>query len=244
MAKARHGEERLCSVSGCASKNHSRGLCNKHYLRWRNGDKSLHADSLSGESDLETLFLERIRVDSEGCWMWEGARSSSGNLTIRDSGVVKDVKRLSMEMFGKSQYGYYVRDCARDSLCVSPYHLSTEQRSRTHLPLLVFMTPDKIREFWEQVDMRGDACWTWKGSAYSNGGYGRFRVMPGEKPSYRLRAHRIALCLKTGKDYDTPLDVLHSCDNPPCVNPDHLRWGTPTENINDIKIRDRRRTSR
>jgi len=32
---------------------------------------------------------------------------------------------------------------------------------------------------------------------------------------------------------------LHSCDNPPCVNPDHLRWGTPKENCDDKFARNR-----
>lgn len=70
------------------------------------------------------------------------------------------------------------------------------------------------------------ACWQWVGIC-STGAYGRFRLGSGVSVS----AHRFALAVATGGDLPGP--VLHSCDNPQCVNPGHLRVGTARDNATD-----------
>lgn len=74
---------------------------------------------------------------------------------------------------------------------------------------------------------RGDGCWLWKGTLHSYG-YGIF-LLPGEVP---VRAHRYAYERHYG-----PIPagnvVMHICDNPPCVNPAHLRRGTRDDNNQD-----------
>jgi len=54
-------------------------------------------------------------------------------------------------------------------------------------------------------------------------------------------AHRVALFVFEGLSLDTPLDAMHSCDNPRCVNPGHLDYGTRTENMQDAKAKGRTR---
>lgn len=85
--------------------------------------------------------------------------------------------------------------------------------------------------FWARVQRGGD-CWEWTGLKDGNG-YGR--VMIGGK---RKRAHRFALIFATGMDPEK-LEALHSCDNPGCCRPSHLRWGTHAENMKDRADRDR-----
>lgn len=77
-------------------------------------------------------------------------------------------------------------------------------------------------------------CLLWIG-AVSRGGYGIMGI-----PGGRLRgAHRVSWELANGPIPDERLLVLHSCDNPPCVNPQHLRIGTDADNSRDMVQRKR-----
>jgi hypothetical protein len=71
-------------------------------------------------------------------------------------------------------------------------------------------------------------CHLWTG-AKGTGQYGRLGRVP---------ATHFALLL-AGYPRPSGLFALHSCDNPPCVNPDHLRWGTPEMNTQDMLDRKR-----
>ncbi len=98
----------------------------------------------------------------------------------------------------------------------------------------------KIDHFWERVDQTGgpDACWPWTGYIHPNG-YGWVTWQ-----SRREGTHRVAWALAAddeiprGKAKDA-LYVIHSCDNPPCCNPKHLRRGTQADNMHDRDSRGR-----
>lgn len=77
-----------------------------------------------------------------------------------------------------------------------------------------------------------ETCWEWIGSKNKHG-YGRFYANGMLK-----RAHRVAYELWR-TTIPEGLIVRHMCDNPSCVNPDHLELGTQRDNMNDMTERNR-----
>lgn len=72
-------------------------------------------------------------------------------------------------------------------------------------------------------------CWEWFAGADKNG-YGRIGKMGGGT----LLAHRVSYAMRFGEP-PPHLHVCHRCDNPKCINPDHLFLGTDLDNQNDSK---------
>ena len=87
-----------------------------------------------------------------------------------------------------------------------------------------FINENLIKRFFSKVTKSKD-CWVW--IAQNVNGYGRLRI----KGKLKL-AHRVIWELKIGR-IPKGLDVLHSCDNPSCVNPQHLWLGTHQQNMKD-----------
>jgi len=97
----------------------------------------------------------------------------------------------------------------------------------------VVSTPET---FWASLSKRENGCWEWVGRKYPKG-YGKIA-----RNGKDVRAHRYAYSLAKGPIPDGMM-ILHSCDNPPCCNPDHLRAGTAKENREDAISRGRVRGS-
>lgn len=74
-------------------------------------------------------------------------------------------------------------------------------------------------------------CWVWAGHA--NKGYGVINK------GHPQQAHRYVYEHMIGP-IPEGMDLLHSCDNPPCVNPDHLHPGTHAQNMHECVSRNRR----
>jgi HNH endonuclease len=109
--------------------------------------------------------------------------------------------------------------------------LHYQRFTKTGNPLGV-RTPPLETRFWNKVDRRGPAdCWEWGGGKLREG-YGRF-AYGGNRNG---RAHVFSFELHHGPVPDG-LNVLHACDNPPCVNPAHLSAGTQTENMGQMADR-------
>lgn len=91
--------------------------------------------------------------------------------------------------------------------------------------------------FWAKVDKRGlGECWEWRGATTADG-YGWLSLGGRNGPA---GAHRISWNLHKGSIPDN-LWVLHRCDNPRCVNPEHLFLGTTQDNTADMVAKGRHR---
>ena len=85
------------------------------------------------------------------------------------------------------------------------------------------------RLFWKKVE-KTDSCWLYRGFIKWDG-YGWVSRYVEGKPR-QLTAHRYAWILTHGEPPEGA-HILHTCDNPPCCNPSHLRLGTHQENMAD-----------
>jgi hypothetical protein len=86
--------------------------------------------------------------------------------------------------------------------------------------------------FETHVHIHENGCWIWQ-RAKTKAGYGQLSVQG--KVYY---AHRLAYMLYHGS-YRDNLRVLHTCDTPACVNPQHLFLGTQKDNMHDAQRKGR-----
>jgi hypothetical protein len=128
-----------------------------------------------------------------------------------------------------------VENCCNDvrvkslGLCYKHYvrlktHGSVEDKKHSHASI--------EQRFWRLVDKRSDdECWEWKGQILK-GGYGRLSAGP--KGGGAFLAHRLSWQLANKQEIPEKMVVMHKCDNPKCVNPNHLSLGTYMENTWDM----------
>lgn len=172
--------------------------------------------------------MRRVRATETGCLIWQGAFTATGTAIV---GVRHRSIAITRVMWFARHGEYPTWRCERtcgDTRCVNVDHLR---------PSHGFSEEDT---FWRGVDTNGplhpyDAtlghCWDWTGARYASG-YGK--VYSRAAGRY---AHRLSLLLATGRPLTPGMYVLHSCDRPCCVNPAHLREGTPRENLIDREER-------
>jgi hypothetical protein len=98
---------------------------------------------------------------------------------------------------------------------------------------------DDVARFWSKVDKNGplhpallSRCWLWNAPCNEHG-YGYLSI-----ESRSVLAHRYSYQLHSGA-IPSSMGVLHKCDNPPCVNPEHLFLGTQLDNGIDMIVKGR-----
>lgn len=173
---------------------------------------------------------------------------------LRDAIQARGLKYLHLEQKLGRAGGYLCRIAAREKTIGSPdaYRLA----NILEIPFDSLFEPDAASavllaewraglivaldgphaRFWSKVTPAGEAdeCMLWRGSCNAHG-YGQFNLT-GNRP---VLASRHAYTLAVGPIPDG-LDVLHRCDTPPCVRPDHLFLGTHLDNMRDMDLKGRR----
>lgn len=117
--------------------------------------------------------------------------------------------------------------------CGQPF-LTLASKPGQHCSLRCARSKQTADRFWPKV-AKGDGCWEWRGSR-DRGGYG---IIGASRHQRATRAHRVSWELHHGRSVPDGLYVLHHCDNPPCVRPDHLYVGTLGDNAKDCVERNR-----
>lgn len=109
-------------------------------------------------------------------------------------------------------------------------------------------TPSAVaiaERFWKHVNKQGTIvredlgnCWEWTGQSHEKG-YGWMEFALKNPKKFVVRAHRLVWILIYGEIPDG-VHVLHRCDNPPCVRPEHLFLGDDDDNCQDAIRKGRR----
>lgn len=100
---------------------------------------------------------------------------------------------------------------------------------------MLTITEGLADRFWAKVQKRDD-CWPW-GGAKNRRGYGVIGL--GSRGEGTALAHRVSFALHAGDPAGRC--VMHLCDNPECVRPDHLMLGSYSDNNRDMANKGRAR---
>lgn len=132
-------------------------------------------------------------------------------------------------VYSRSASGVTKRQCKQ---CDTAMRRARYPKPKGTKGTMARMNPvDRFMRQVEPIPIVG--CWVWTG-AITGEGYGQVMI-----DGRREKAHRAALKLLRGFDVASDRFVLHRCDVPACVNPEHLYVGTQSDNASDRERRGR-----
>lgn len=171
-----------------------------------------HIEYANGDKIGVLTFLNRVPSEPErpkANFLCECGKEFVTRMDSAKSCVTKSCGCKSKELIAEASRSWKRKPFKRPSNKAIP-ELTEEQKSRFWAKIAVTANPNR--------------CWAW----LATGAYGMFRI--GQK---MYLAHRIAYLLVKGED-PSEMELLHSCDNPKCCNPEHLSPGTHWDNMQDM----------
>lgn len=103
----------------------------------------------------------------------------------------------------------------------------------------IWISTNNTERFWKHVN-KTDDCWLWTGAIGTGRRYGSMYIGTKGSRQYYGVSHRFSYILHKG-EIPNGLHVMHKCDVPLCVNPNHLTLGTHADNMRDMKMKGRAR---
>jgi predicted XRE-type DNA-binding protein len=146
-------------------------------------------------------------------------------------------KESQAEIVAAYLTGLTIADIARDKKCSCSciFRILKENNICVRKVKAINFGKTEVDRFLYYVK-KNNGCWEWMGFKMPNG-YGKFGL---SKTGKKILAHRYSYKIHKGEIPDD-LVVMHSCDNPGCVNPDHLSLGTIQDNTDDMIKKGRNR---
>lgn len=168
------------------------------------------------EQTLEDYFMSKIEQTELGCWRWKGSiNKSTKHCILSFQGKQYIATHVAWKIRHGSFPSFPIQRTCQTINCVNFAHL---------------IESDIESRFWRSVE-KTDSCWNWIGQL-TDKGYGYIRA------GNEHLAHRVSWQLHNGK-IPEGLNILHHCDHPVCVRPDHLYAGTHQDNMRDMVVRNR-----
>lgn len=226
------------------------------------GSRMILRTAMPGARHVRGLTLQQkierasMPVTECGCWIWmqSGTRCGAGTMRVGASKI--SAPRASWMAFrGPIPNGLHVLHSCDVPACVNPDHLSLGTREENQRQRFA---KGRIRNVWmwssnltrspepkrlslkERIELHSipepnSGCWLWTGAG---GRYGQLLVDRRPRPAHRLSWQVFRGPIPQG------VLVLHHCDVPFCVNPDHLFLGDQTDNMRDCDRKGRRAFAR
>ncbi len=171
-------------------------------------------------------FWEKVDVKSDDeCWKWRSHIDKWGFGWFKIGNKTSTIHRLVYESInGEILKGGEIGHLCNVHNCCNPKHLYIKEKKSLE------------QRFWSKVDKKGeDDCWNWT-AGKDEDGYGMF-----SKVNKTRKAHKVSYEIHKSI-IPEGLCVLHTCDNPSCVNPKHLFLGSTQDNTHDRAIKNRSAT--
>lgn len=138
----------MCSVEGCGGKHCGRGLCEKHYWRWRRNGDPLAGRTPNGEA-LRFLENHRHYADAQ-CLLWPYGKYGNGYGKVWQDGRTRPVHAVMLELVAgppPTPEHEAAHSCGVRA-CINPRHLRWATRSENQMDKLLHGTHNRGERHW------------------------------------------------------------------------------------------------
>lgn len=182
--------------------------------------KQHNNDFLLSSHDLERFWNKVVKPSEEDCWRW---KTNSTRQAFKINGDNVPPRRVMYKIFYGCVPDVEILVICGNQRCVNPKHLRPQ--------------PQLEDRFWSKVNKNSSptGCWMWEGAIVK---YGVIDIGGNQRLAHRVSWELTYGEIPEGEGYHGTC-VCHRCDNPLCVNPEHLFLGSIADNMKDRNNKNR-----